>query len=359
MKNSKHLDWIDIAKGIGIVLVVLGHTIVPQVRENTFAGFLWIFIYNFHMPLFFFLSGFLFEKGLAHYKSKGKFILGKLKFLMVPYLFFSVFAYVFINIALKINALSPILESGGYTASTIKDAIFQSLTYNNHVDQHLWFVFSLFLVFAINILFPKIMKSKPMIVILLGLYISKAFVQYFGILNYVAGDLFFFSLARMMFVTQPDNKTKNPLLTATVFIITNCIYSYFYITEMPDGVLKGVLYLVRCISSVTGIMTVCAISQSLQSKKISNLFKPLGLYSYDIYLMHAPFLVSGLMGILLSYTSIPAVLCCTIVLIVGIILPYVLSKFMIRKIPFLSTIILGKNFKSTKYSIVKTTNMEV
>ena len=52
--NTKRLDWIDIAKGIGIILVVLGHTLVPQVRETGFAGFLWIFIYNFHMPLFFF-----------------------------------------------------------------------------------------------------------------------------------------------------------------------------------------------------------------------------------------------------------------------------------------------------------------
>ena len=45
--NTKRLDWIDIAKGIGIILVVLGHTLVPQVRETGFAGFLWIFIYNF------------------------------------------------------------------------------------------------------------------------------------------------------------------------------------------------------------------------------------------------------------------------------------------------------------------------
>ena len=40
--NTKRLDWIDIAKGIGIILVVLGHTLVPQVRETGFAGFLWL-----------------------------------------------------------------------------------------------------------------------------------------------------------------------------------------------------------------------------------------------------------------------------------------------------------------------------
>ena len=114
--NTKRLDWIDIAKGIGIILVVLGHTLVPQVRETDFAGFLWIFIYNFHMPLFFFLSGYLFEKGLPHYTNKGKFILGKLQYLMLPYLIFSTFAYLFIGFSLKIPLLAKVLENGGYTA---------------------------------------------------------------------------------------------------------------------------------------------------------------------------------------------------------------------------------------------------
>nr|WP_284508153.1 acyltransferase family protein [Caballeronia sp. AZ1_KS37] len=45
---------IDAARGIGIVLVVLGHAIgLPE----------WLFrvIYSCHMPLFFFLSGYLFN----------------------------------------------------------------------------------------------------------------------------------------------------------------------------------------------------------------------------------------------------------------------------------------------------------
>ena len=182
MEKNQRLEWIDIAKGIGIILVVFAHTLVPQIREsNKAAGFIWIFIYNFHMPLFFFLSGWLFERNLSRYKSKGKFILGKLKLLMLPYLTFSVFAYAFINFALKIDKLASVLQGGGYAATGIKDAVFQILTYNGHTDQHLWFVFSLFIVFLINILLPKIMKSKPMLLVLLALYVSKAFVHYYGI----------------------------------------------------------------------------------------------------------------------------------------------------------------------------------
>lgn len=344
--NTKRLDWIDIAKGIGIILVVLGHTLVPQVRETGLAGFLWIFIYNFHMPLFFFLSGYLFEKGLFHYTNKGKFILGKLQYLMLPYLIFSTFAYLFIGFSLKIPLLAKVLENGGYTAVDLKDAILQIVTYNNHIDKHLWFVFSLFIVFLVNILIPKIMKSKPMLIVLLGLYISKAYVHYYGILDYVTSDLLFFSLARIAFSTGNKNSI-NTIVTAVIFVVTNCLYSYFYVTQMPSGVLKGVLYLIRSISSVTGIMTVCNISKHLQNKAPQRLLKTLGMYSYDIYLMHAPFLVSGLMGILLAYSPFPTVICCVSVLVLGLFIPIIVSKFIIRKIPFLSVLILGKNYKNS------------
>lgn len=50
MTNKSHLDFLDLAKGIGILLVVLGHGMFP----NHF------FIDSFHMPLFFILAGITF-----------------------------------------------------------------------------------------------------------------------------------------------------------------------------------------------------------------------------------------------------------------------------------------------------------
>ena len=190
------------------------------------------------------------------------------------------------------------------------------------------------------------MKSKPMLIVLLGLYISKAYVHYYGILDYVTSDLLFFSLARIAFSAK-NKKSINTIVTAVIFVVTNCLYSYFYVTQMPSGVLKGVLYLIRSISSVTGIMMVCNISKHLQNKAPQRLLKTLGMYSYDIYLMHAPFLVSGLMGILLAYSPFPTVICCVSVLVLGLFIPIVVSKFIIRKIPFLSVLILGKNYKNS------------
>ena len=61
MKDIKqNYDWADAAKGIGIILVVLGHAIEYC---NSAGGYLssgWQVIYEclgaFHMPLFFFIS---------------------------------------------------------------------------------------------------------------------------------------------------------------------------------------------------------------------------------------------------------------------------------------------------------------
>lgn len=73
--NSSHqVEWIDRVKGIGIILVVLGHMF----------GLLGKGIYLFHMPLFFVLSGYLFSGKRDPLDFVGR----KLVHLGVPYLAF-------------------------------------------------------------------------------------------------------------------------------------------------------------------------------------------------------------------------------------------------------------------------------
>ena len=62
-----HFDYIDSLKGIAIILVVVGHCIAWNYSDfNTTIleskpsdMFWWHLIYSFHMPLFFWISGFL------------------------------------------------------------------------------------------------------------------------------------------------------------------------------------------------------------------------------------------------------------------------------------------------------------
>ena len=71
----KRIDYIDILKGFGIVLVLLGHLPIPEVVK--------MWIYSFHMPLFFFCSGLFFRpKPLFPALKKN------MRATLVPYLFF-------------------------------------------------------------------------------------------------------------------------------------------------------------------------------------------------------------------------------------------------------------------------------
>ena len=67
-QNKKYYNEITIAKGIGILLVVLGHALKQTGVSNVPGNALISIIYSFHMPLFFVLSGFVSVKILQYSK---------------------------------------------------------------------------------------------------------------------------------------------------------------------------------------------------------------------------------------------------------------------------------------------------
>ena len=68
------------ARGYGIILVILGHLSLQKAN---------IWIYSFHVPLFFFISGYLLNDNLA----LKPFIIKKLKALMIPYFSLGIIAF--------------------------------------------------------------------------------------------------------------------------------------------------------------------------------------------------------------------------------------------------------------------------
>lgn len=87
MTNNKFRDkTVDIAKGIGIILVILAHTLVAQEVNNL--------IYLFHMPLFFFISGIT-----AFYSCKeekvSECIKKNAKSILIPYFVFSIIFFIY------------------------------------------------------------------------------------------------------------------------------------------------------------------------------------------------------------------------------------------------------------------------
>ena len=73
--NSKRIEWMDAFRGIGMCCVILGHMQIPYVFAQA--------IFSFHMPLFFFVSGYLYSGGWG-----GKWILKKVDSLLLPYLIY-------------------------------------------------------------------------------------------------------------------------------------------------------------------------------------------------------------------------------------------------------------------------------
>lgn len=75
---------IDVARGIGILLVVFAH-IYEGIATNI--------IYLFHMPLFFYLSGATFSFSKSNFNRH--FVNKRIKTLLVPYLFFSLISFLY------------------------------------------------------------------------------------------------------------------------------------------------------------------------------------------------------------------------------------------------------------------------
>lgn len=91
MENKKErLTYLDVVKGIGILLVVIGH--VYAFNRQIVDRFFVIWLYSFHMPLFFIISGML----IAYKDEKDiwKFVKKRIKGILIPYVFFSIFSII-------------------------------------------------------------------------------------------------------------------------------------------------------------------------------------------------------------------------------------------------------------------------
>lgn len=82
--NKSRFDYIDIAKGLGILAVVWAHIML--------VGWSHEIIYAFHMPFFFFVAGMLFKR--EKYAFFCDFLKKRSKRLLVPYFIYAIGSYV-------------------------------------------------------------------------------------------------------------------------------------------------------------------------------------------------------------------------------------------------------------------------
>lgn len=148
MSQKNRIIWIDLCKFIAIFYMVWGHTgfMPPNIL---------IYISSFFMPIFFFLSGYVFD--FNKNSNFNYYLIKKIKTLIIPYLFFGIIAclycLIFIN---QQSALTTLIAM--FTVSSI----------NFGQSQALWFLPCIFFTELIfYLIVSRVKKSKQLLTILL------------------------------------------------------------------------------------------------------------------------------------------------------------------------------------------------
>lgn len=143
---SNRIQWVDYTKAINIFLVVLGHTAIPLQYRS--------YIYAFHIPLFFFLSGYFFN--YTKYPVFSSFIKKRTIQIVVPYFAINFITYI---VWLLIGQYTG--EDAMLDISPIKPfiGIFYGSTSGNslHHNVPMWFLACLYMT---EFIFYPLFRSK-------------------------------------------------------------------------------------------------------------------------------------------------------------------------------------------------------
>ena len=137
MTIINRIIWIDIAKAICIVLVVIGHYI-PDTHPIWYSEMRNV-IYTFHMPLFMFASGFVYIATKRREERYREFIWKKIKRLMVPYL----------TVSCLIVTLKLCTQGQAYVENPVTTFSYIKIFYLPEAGYFLWFVWALLWMFLI------------------------------------------------------------------------------------------------------------------------------------------------------------------------------------------------------------------
>ncbi|MBR2823438.1 MAG: acyltransferase family protein [Clostridia bacterium] len=131
MENKNRIAWLDAARGLGIAMVYLGHF-------GQEAGMSYDFVFQFHVPLFFFLAG---CTGTLHRRPPKEAFRRAAERLLIPYLFFGV-----IYLAALVIVQDSTEGMGGQLRIFLTGA-----TRNQFAAGSLWFLTCLWVMETVNI----------------------------------------------------------------------------------------------------------------------------------------------------------------------------------------------------------------
>jgi polysaccharide biosynthesis protein PslL len=330
MKQKREL-WIDIAKGLGIITVVMGHS----GNELAHHYFFW-----FHMPLFFILSGYIFK---AH-TNTSEFLLWlkkRTKQLLIPYISFAIIITV-------IKCGTDISKGNLNILSLVKDSI--HIVYGGQILKGyyavFWFITCLFLtqlVFALIVMRFKKIKTQLLIVGIAYLFahIESKLLAFHNILIPWSADVTllaivyysfgFYTRRLLISIFQRHLTTIVLLIISIMFIVGNHFGIFTYELDLKNHIYNNLLLdLVIPLSFAT---TICGISYWISKLPIAKIFATLGTMSLSIMYLHVPLNIIGR-----NLTSNYGLFIFTLI---GVIVPVLIHKFVLERFSVTKFLFLG------------------
>ena len=339
---KERVEWIDIARGMGIILVILGHTLTTVIRRDSVpAKDLYQAIYHFHMPFMFLLSGVAFNISAERYKSSNalNYLSKKCKKLLVPYFSYSILIYLCFFTANSFSTLNGVLDRAGYGKIALLEWFIGLALGENKYCVHVWYIYSLFFLSLLAFVLLKILDNKYKYVLLaIGVIVWFTLYSsaYPGVIQMTAGESIWFAAGT--FVSTKCNFTvKQKIGIFLIYPVVQIVRIQFLKYNLPYKV-ERIIYILDVVAL---LLVLLAVAQLIE-KRGDRYFTFLGRNSFPIYLFHQPFFGSGLGVILYGMLHLNIVLCIVISFISCIVFPLLFDKILKQeRLKILRLLLLG------------------
>jgi len=303
------VTWIDSAKAFAIILVVLGHVAVYFTKStHDIFGILAYYIYCFHMPLFFMLSGLSYKISQQSTKIKNK----------ITYIALHCFDFGWAVLVFNLIADLPLMLSGDYEQIHLIDLVLKWAS-------RYWYLAVLCLIYMI------IPWAKRISILLLLALLMSSFLC--GIVHMWVAKfilyLFYFALGMYLYEL---NISRCGVWYGVFFLIASTVW-YF----LSDGALLSDVYSKTVLGLSASLFILFVFKSQAQTGSPSPISR-IGENTLIIYLTHGWIISWRGWGYIVE--SVPSVIIIFLMMLLAICIFMGIFIMLLTRIPLMKSILL-------------------
>lgn len=284
MQNRNKCNYISIAKAIGIILMVMGHSGSPNVLSR--------FLYMFHMPLFFICSGYFFKEMTNTIMLKA-FYQKKVKRLYLPYLRWSLLFLILHNLFFQIDIYNSLSHSYVYSATDFFRQLARTIFMTDFelLIRPFWFIKELllasFLIAIISYLRTKVcQKLNNELLIVIMVLVTTGF-KYVNLHLYIIGDCSVLTFSAVYFYSgiafrKYEYRIPNTTFITCLTFLTTFIGSYYFIGEIDMRYTTENNLILYYLLSLSGVIMTFNVSKWLNNISFNTYLYYIGSHTMPI-----------------------------------------------------------------------------